>query len=494
MWIDALARWLAGPLGAVLLGYSLFVLGHYMILGVLALREVRHQRRRRQIVDEKALFEEVAPPVSIAVPAYNEELTIVESVRSLMRLRYPSFEIIVVNDGSKDDTLGVLIRTFELRPSKRVLGQRVPRERVRGVYASPRYPNLVVLDVINGGGKAHANNMALAYARQALFLVLDADSLLEADTLYQLALPFAHDPETVLAGGLVLAVNGSQVRQGRITDHRTPRSALALFQTVEYLRAMLIGRLGWQHLQSLFIVSGALGLFSRKAVVGLGGFRTSCIGEDMDLTMRLQRLAQLRLRRPAGAFISNTGCWTEVPEIGRVLASQRRRWHQGLAECLFLNYRLLTGPGTNPGFQIAYLTYLVVDLLGPLFEAFGYVLCLVLILSGRADVPFTLLFFSIIVLGGTMISVSGIALDLMACPRYERTRDIAKLLIVALVENLGYRQVTVVWRIQGLINAILRRRAWGPMIRRGFGPVEGTAPSSATPANHTTTPSASRAA
>lgn len=493
MWTDPLVALINGGLGQFLLVYSLVVVGHYLILGGLAFAEVVRQKRQRQVLDADTLFEgDLAPTVSIAVPAYNEELTIVEAVHSLMQLRYPSFEIIVVNDGSTDDTLGVLTRTFGLRPSKRTLGQRVPRERVRGVYASPQYPNLVVLDVINGGGKARANNMALAYARQSLFFVIDADSLLEPDTLLQLAIPFAHDSDTVLVGGLVLALNGCEVRHGRVVEHRLAKNGWALFQTVEYLRAMLVGRLGWQRLDSLFIVSGALGLFSRAAVVALGGYRTTTMGEDMELTMRLQRFARQKRRSSAAGFVSNTGCWTEVPEIGKVLAGQRRRWHQGLTECLWLNFRLLTGPNTSPGLQLAYLVYVFVELLGPVFEAIGYLAFLVLLIAGRIDVPFVALYFAVLVLGGTMISMTAVAMDLIACPRFERTRDVARLLLIALVENLGYRQITVGWRLRGLVGAILRHRGWGPMIRRGSGSASGGAPSP--PSATAEPPAAQRAA
>jgi len=463
-WAAAAGRsWMA----AFLLLYSLAIVAHYFVLQALAFLEARAQRRQARVVDRLSLFEDdLTPPISILVPAYNEAPTIVDSVRSLMQLRYPSFEIIVVNDGSTDATLDELIRTFRLRSSRRTLRSRVPRERVRGAYSSPDYPFLLVLDVVNGG-KAQALNLALAMARHPLCCAIDADSVLEQDTLLQLVRPFFRDPATIVVGGVVRPANGCRVVGGRVLEARLPAGHWARFQNVEYLRGMLAGRLGWNRLDSLFIVSGALGLFSREAMLAVGGYRTDTLGEDMELVMRLQRWAGRNGRSRAVRFVGGAVAWTEVPENGRSLRRQRARWHQGLAESLWLNRELFVSQHFTFRHGLAFLAQVLFELLGPLVEAGGFLLLLALLAAGRLQVPYVALYLGIFVVGGTLHSLLGIALEAVACPRYRRTRELATLMGYALLENFGYRQLTTLWRIEGLWNAIRRKQVWGAIVRRG---------------------------
>jgi len=467
VWADGLAQASDGWLGRVILTYALLVVGQYLALHLLALADAVREVRAQRLADRLSLFEaDLAPPISILVPAYNEGPTIVESVTSLMQLQYPTTEIIVVNDGSRDDTLERLREAFGLRPSARTLRARIPRERVRGVYSSPDHPFLVVLDVVNGG-KARALNLALAFARHPLFCAIDADSVLERDTLLRLALPFFRDPRVIVTGGVVRPSNGSRVVGGRVVSTRVPRSHLARFQVVEYLRGMLAGRMGWNRMDSLFIVSGALGLFSREAVMAVGGYRTDTLGEDMELVMRLQRWAHRKQRRHAVRFVSSAVAWTEVPETTRTLSRQRARWHQGLAESLWLNRRLLTRESFTVPRAIAFLSQVVVELLGPVVEVVGFAIFAGLAFAGRADVPYAVLYGSLWVFGGAINSFMGLVLEGLVCPRYQRARDVATLLAYSLVESLGYRQLTAWWRIQGLGQALARRRSWGEMSRKG---------------------------
>jgi cellulose synthase/poly-beta-1,6-N-acetylglucosamine synthase-like glycosyltransferase len=457
----------------LLLIYSVAILAQYFSLQVLAFFQALGQERQSRITDRLSVFQDdFAPPISILVPAYNEGPTIVDSVRSLMQLHYPSFELIVINDGSKDDTLDQLVRAFQVRPSHRTLRARVPRERIRGVYSSPDYPFLLVLDVTNGG-KATALNIGLAMARHPLFLAIDADSVLEQDTLLRLAQPFFEHPATLVVGGVVRPANGCRIVGGRIVETRSPRSHLARFQVVEYLRGMLGGRLGWERLDSLYIVSGALGLFSREAVLAAGGYRTDTLGEDMELVMRLQRWGGRTGRARVIRFVANAVAWTEVPESLGVLRRQRRRWHQGLAESLWLNRELLTGQRFRLHHGLAFLSQTAFELLGPVLEAAGYVIVIALSLGGVLDVRAAALYLGIFIAGGTLNSLMGIALEAVACPRYTRTRDLALLMLYALLENFGYRQLSVVWRLEGVWNTLRRKQVWGAMSRRGHQAGEG---------------------
>jgi cellulose synthase/poly-beta-1,6-N-acetylglucosamine synthase-like glycosyltransferase len=453
--------------GRFVLFYGAMIFAQYFVLGMLAFVDARRELRRQQISDRLSLFEgDLAPPISILVPAHNEGPTIVDAIRSLMHLRYPSFEIVVVNDGSSDHTLDAMIEAFRLQPSLRTLRARVPRERIRGVYSSPDYPFLVVLDTVNGG-KAQALNTALAVARHPLFCAIDADSMLERDTLLQLALPFYLDASVVVTGGVVRPANGSVFEHGGMVKTGLSDRAMVRLQTVEYLRGMLAGRMGWNLIDSLYIVSGALGLFSREAVLAVGGYRTDTLGEDMELVMRLQRWAQRNGRRRAVRFVSSAVAWTEVPETIAALARQRARWHQGLAESLWNNRRLLLTETFAPHHGVAFLSQLLVELFGPPIELLGLVLTVGVVVSGHVHSVFPLLYFGMFVIGGTVNSFLGLALETVVCPRYARGRDFIILMAYAALENFGYRQMTAWFRVRGLWNALKRRHTWGDMARQG---------------------------
>ena len=296
---------------------------------------------------------------------------------------------------------------------------------------------------------------------------IDADSVLERDTLLELALPFYHDASVAATGGLVRPANGSTFDAGRVAAAQLSRRHLPRFQTVEYLRAMLGGRMGWEQLDCLYIVSGALGLFSRQAVMEVGGYRTGTLGEDMELVMRIQRWARRRGRRHAVRFVPGAVAWTEVPERVAALARQRARWHQGLAESLWLNRGLLFSLRPPARHALAYLSQVFVELLGPVWELTGLIVLLAQIATGRLDVPFATTYLGVFVLGGTINSLFGIALESVTCPRYSRLRDSALLVCYAVLENFGYRQLTALFRLRGLWNMLQRRHDWGQSARLG---------------------------
>jgi len=467
VWLDLLVAVASGWPGALVLAYSVGVQLLYLTLGLLAFLDARRELHQQQVADRLSLFEgDLAPPISVLVPAHNEEPTIVENIRSLMQLQYPTFEIIVVNDGSKDRTLEVLTQAFGLRRSYRVLRARIPQHAVHGVYSSPDYPFLVVLDVVNGG-KAAALNLALAFSRHPLFCAIDADSVLERDTLVRLALPFFFDRRVIATGGVVRPANGSTIHRGQVLTTRLPTGHIARFQVVEYLRGMLAGRMGWNYVDSLFVISGALGLFSREVVLAAGGYRTDTVGEDMELIMRLHRWSLRQGRRRTVRFVGSAVAWTETPASLGVLARQRARWHQGLAESLWHNHSLLTRERFTFAHACAFGVQLFVELLGPILEIAGYLLCVALLITGRGDLGFVLLYLGIWMLGGVLMTPVSIALETLVCPRYRRGLDLAGILIYALIENLGYRQFTAGCRLFGLWRFARHDRTWGQMRRRG---------------------------
>ena len=275
----------------------------------------------------------LAPPISILVPAHNEATSIVSSVKALLRLNYPAFEVIVVNDGSRDETLQKLIAVFELRKTKRIYHQTIATKEVRGIYVaklSSPWARLVVLDKENGG-KADALNAGINVSEYPLFCSVDADSILERDSLLRVALPFMERADVVGVGGIVRIANGCSITQGFVQTVRLPKQWLPCFQAVEYLRAFLSGRIAWANLGSLLVLSGAFSLFKKATVLEVNGYDRSTVSEDMELVMRLHRTLGDQGRACYIEFIPDPVCWTEAPERFKMLWRQRDRWQRGSA-------------------------------------------------------------------------------------------------------------------------------------------------------------------
>jgi cellulose synthase/poly-beta-1,6-N-acetylglucosamine synthase-like glycosyltransferase len=319
--------------------YFLLLNGMYLLLNLLSMGSLMGYIRQRAETGELAPYLGVEPPVSVLMPAFNEEATIRTSVRSMLQLQYPEFEIVVINDGSKDSTLAVLIEEFDLVPHPEPLRQAVAHQPVQAIYRSRRYANLRVVDKANGG-KADALNAGINAARYGLFCGVDADSILQRDSLLRVVQPFLEDERTIAAGGTVRIANGSQVRGGFLIQAGLPRNWLARFQIVEYLRAFLFGRLGWSPLNAVLIISGAFGLFDRERVMAVGGYRTDTVGEDMELVVRLHRYHREKRIPYRIRYLPDPICWTECPENLGTLGRQRSRWQRGLAESLGRHARL----------------------------------------------------------------------------------------------------------------------------------------------------------
>jgi cellulose synthase/poly-beta-1,6-N-acetylglucosamine synthase-like glycosyltransferase len=282
----------------------------------------------------RVLGSAAAPAITLLAPAYNEALTVSESLRSLLTLSYPNLEVVVINDGSSDDTVAVLQRDFDLVEVLPIFQRRVQSAAIRHIYRSRTSPGLVVVDKDNGG-KADALNAGMNIASGELVCAIDADTIIESDALLRMVRPFLYRNDVVAAGGTIRVVNGSRVRGGRVIDAHAPHGSLPALQAVEYLRAFLTGRLGWNRLGGNLIISGAFGLFRRDAMLAAGGYEHDTVGEDMELVARLRRRAYEHGGPGRVQFIPDPVAWTEVPDTLRVLGRQRDRWHRGLADVLW---------------------------------------------------------------------------------------------------------------------------------------------------------------
>jgi cellulose synthase/poly-beta-1,6-N-acetylglucosamine synthase-like glycosyltransferase len=456
------------------LAYFTAVNAWYLILLVSSLLELR--RHMLLITDESRhllLSSTLSPTISILAPAYNEEATIETSLRALLALQYPNLEIIVISDGSKDRTVQVLIDRFSLVAVKTIYEQRIKTKTVRALYRSSAYPALVVVDKENGG-KADALNVGLSFARGELVCAMDADTLIEGDGLQRMIRPFLYATDVVATGGTIRVVNGSEVKHGRVIKASVPTKLLPGIQVVEYLRAFLFGRLGWNRLGGNIIISGAFGLFRREAVVNAGGYLHDTVGEDMELVLRLKRLSYEKGGPGKIAFVPDPVAWTEVPESAAVLGRQRDRWHRGLADVLWRHRGMMFNPRYGVTGLFIFPYYFFVELLAPVIEVIGLATLALGLAFGMLDWRFAALFYLTAYGLGTALTAFTLILEDLSFHRYQTFRDRGLLFVWALMENIGYRQMTVYWRLRGLWKFLRGRKEWGAMQRKGFSPVAAT--------------------
>lgn len=407
-------------------------------------------------------------PISIIVPIYNEENTVIESVKSLLCLEYPRFEVIAVNDGSTDKTLENLIKAFKLKKVKWVFRKSVETKPVNGIYKSIDNPKLIVIDKINGK-KADALNAGLNISRYPLFCAIDGDSILEKDALLKMVRPFLEYPEkTIASGGILRLSNGCTFEDGQIKKVGMPKNFLARIQIIEYFRAFLGGRMGLNAIRSLLIISGAFGLFRKDVTLACGGYRKETIGEDMDLIVRIKKYLCEKKASFRIHFIPDPICWTEAPETFSSLMNQRNRWHRGLIETLFHNRKMIFNPFYGPTGLFAMPFYLIFEFLGPIIELLGYGIFAALLFTGQLNHPFLLLFFLVAVFSSSFISLFAILLEEYSFRRYPKFSDILIISLFSLLENFVYRQSLSFIRTKAVIDCIKGKKGWGEMKKIGF--------------------------
>ena len=448
---------------------SLLILGYYFLvlfinLTVMALSFLQVGRKMRVVSAGADLREEALEPVSILVPAFNEQATILDTVHSLLQQDYPEFEIIVINDGSKDDTLKLLREAYDLKTLESAWGDELPCGRIRQAFISETHRNVVVIDKENGG-KADALNAGLNTARFPLVCCVDADGLLERDGLKRLACPFARDDRVVAAGGMVRPINGCEIQDGRIKAVHLPERLTERVQVAEYMRAFLSGRFGWERTNGLLIISGAFGMFRKAVLMDLGGYART-VGEDMELTLRLHH-AMLDRKEPYRiAMAVDAVCWTQVPERLRDLRTQRVRWHRGLADALWRHRGMLLRPRYGMVGMAALPVFWFVEWMGPIIELTGYLIFLLLLITGHMTASALTLFLMAYLYGLVQSLMAVIAEDRLS-RSYLDSGDGLRLVLICLIEPLLYRLLVTFWRCTALVPR-KKRADWGSISRKGF--------------------------
>jgi cellulose synthase/poly-beta-1,6-N-acetylglucosamine synthase-like glycosyltransferase len=469
---DDLIRELLRVTDWAIFAYFVALNSSYLVLILMAGLEFGKHLRRQPFAGADDMFRSpLTMPVSVIVPAYNEGKGIVAAVQAMTALRYPRYEIVIVDDGSADDTFERLRAQFDLVEVPRVVPDEVPyRSQVLSVHVARDNPETLTVVRKTNGGKSDALNVGINLARHPLICMVDADSVLDPDALLSVAKPFGDDPLRVAAcGGVVRIANGCKVIGGRVVDVRMPRKWLVRVQVVEYLRAFLMGRTGWSRLGGLVVISGAFGIFRRDLVVQVGGMAYDTIGEDAELVVRLHHHLREMKQDYRVIFVAEPVSWSEAPASLRVLGRQRRRWHRGIAEILRKHRRMIGNPRYGRIGLLALPYYVVFELLAPFIELSALVLLPLGLWVDAVDLAFAWRFALVAYGYGLLVSLVSLFIEEVSFHRYPRWSDLLRGVLAAVLENFGYRQILAVWQVSGVAHAWQGRQAvWGTMHREGF--------------------------
>jgi len=453
----------------IIIAYFFIINTIYLFILVLSIFTINKRKKMRFTYNLDQAFKfRLLQPVSIILPAYNEEKTIVESVRSLLFVRYPSYEILIVNDGSKDNTLDMLKKSFNLIKTDYFYRQLIKTEKIRGIYISKDHKNIIVIDKENGG-KADALNAGINASRYPFFCAVDADTILGENALAKLVLPFINDPEkTIATGGVIRAANDANIQMGRLLEEKLTKNILIILQSIEYARAFFMGRLGLSAINSLLIISGAFGLFKKDDVLKVEGYKKNSLGEDMMLVIKLHKLKRREKRKYRIVFVPDTVCWTEIPSSIKVLKGQRIRWQMGLLESIVENKDMFFNPryGIIGIFSLPF--YFFSEIIPPFIEVAGYIIMITYIFINALPLNYVLHFLCITWIYSAVHSFVAITTEHYEVDTTLKFHHYILKLLISLLENLFYRQINIYFRIIGFFKFFTKKREWGKMERKGF--------------------------
>jgi len=455
-----------------LLIYSILLLCCYMFIGAYSIGEIRTYLRKNSFTDYRVLASSTqAPSISILAPAYNEGANIIENVRSLLSINYNNLEVIIINDGSKDDSLEKLIIAYDLYKTDFFVNKRIPTKDVLGVYKSRKavYKKLIIVDKQNGG-KADALNVGVNISQNDYIVCIDVDCILEQDALLKLAKPFLEDTRirVIATGGVIRIANSCIVENGRLVKVNLPRQFLPRVQTLEYIRAFLLGRMAWSRLNGLLLISGAFGAFDRDIVIKCGGYNHNTVGEDMELVVRMRRYMEEQKVPYKVSFIPDPLCWTEAPASFKILGRQRNRWTRGTIETLQLHKVMFFNPKYGRLGMISYPYWFFFEFLAPIVEFLGLLSFVIFVLMGLIHWSFFIGLLLFIFSFGFLYSVFAILMDVLTYNQYKSSKDLLMLIITAFLEPFIFHPFVVWSAIKGNIDLLRKKNSWGEMTRQGF--------------------------
>ncbi|WP_276373793.1 glycosyltransferase [Chryseolinea sp. H1M3-3] len=451
--------------------YAVAIAVSYLLLAFISMREMKMYMHKNYFIDYKYILSSpFAPSISLIAPAYNEGLTIIDNIKSLMSIMYNNFEVIIINDGSKDDTLAKMIDAFDLVKVDFDLQYTLATKPVKGIYKSRNraFKKLLVVDKENGG-KADALNVGLNISKRELVACIDVDCIIEPDALLKMVKPFLEDSSEVIAsGGVVRIANSCIIEDGRLIEVRLPEKLIARIQVLEYIRAFLLGRMAWSKLNGLLLISGAFGLFKRNIAIEAGGYNHKTVGEDMELVVRMRAYLAEQNRRCRVVYIPDPLCWTEAPSNFQILGRQRNRWARGTFETLKLHKRLFFNKKYGIMGLLSYPYWFFFEWLAPFVEFFGLLFFFMLVLMGMVNWTFFFCLLIVVYTFAFFISMFSLLSEEMSFYKYTHKRDIIKMILTALVEPVWFHPRVVWWSLKGNFDLIKGKKAWGEMTRQGF--------------------------
>lgn len=462
-----------GGFQVMILVITLLIVVSYISLAIHSAFTLRAYLRRNSFVDYNSILScPFIPAITVLAPAFNEEKTIVENVRALLSLYYPDFEVIVINDGSRDDTLSKLIDEYDLELSDYFFEYKIPTQDLRGVYKSriKSFSKLIVIDKANGG-KADSLNAGINLARGELFVAIDVDSIIESDALLKMVKPYLEetDEQVIAVGGVIRVVNDCIVEGGQIAQINLPKKFLPRVQVLEYTRSFLMSRMAWSKLDGLLLISGALGLFNRKIVIAAGGYYARTVGEDMEIVVRMRRyMVESKLPYKV-VYVPDPLCWTEVPDTIKILGRQRNRWTRGMIDTLNIHKKIFLNPKYKKFGMLGYPYWFLMEWLVHIIEVIGLFYFFLLIIFGSVNWEFFGLMFLFIYLFAVGLSIWSILFEELTYHKYEKRRDVINLLLTAFMEPIFYHPLILYWAIRGNLDYLAGNKSWGEMVRRGFG-------------------------
>ena len=447
--------------------FILYMIGYasFLFLSVTVASSTLYQtKRRNQLKNE--LLGKYYIPITIIVPAYNEEVTIESSIRSLLALEYPLYEIIVVDDGSKDKTSQILREVFHMQQVDRPIQLKIPCQPKEAVFETREFKVPITLIRKKNGGKGDSLNMGINAAKYPYFICMDADSVLQYDSLEKIARPVLEEGDTVAVGGVVRPCNGTEIQNGRVVSYHMPNKILPCMQVLEYDRSFLAARILFDKFNGSLIISGAFGLFKKSVVIDAGGYDSNSMGEDMELVVKLHVFCRehgipYRIR-----YATDAVCWSQAPEKLSDLCKQRRRWHIGLFQSMKRHRRMLANPKYGLVGFVSYLYFLIYELLSPYIEIFGLLTVVLAFMVDLINVPFMILFFLIYVAYSAILSLTAFFTRVHTIDLKLTVSDVLKAIGLCVLEVSCLRFILAYVRATALIGYKKKKHVWGKIERK----------------------------
>lgn len=458
----------------IFFGFAIAAIASYIILAIISAFETVNYMKKNSFVNyTEILSSSISPSISIIAPAYNESLNIVENVRSLLSNHYVNYDVIIVNDGSKDDSLEKLIAAYDLIKVDYLINNQIPTKPLRkGVFKStnPAFEKLIVVDKENGG-KADALNFGLNISTHKYVACIDVDCLLLEDALQKMIKPFLEstDEKVIAAGGVIRIANSCKIKDGKLLEINLPKNGIVRGQILEYLRAFLLGRMAWSKLNGLLVISGAFGLFDKKIAMEVGGYDTKTVGEDMEIIVRMRRHMEEKKVKYRVAYIPDPLCWTEAPDNYKIFISQRNRWTRGTIETLKKHRKIGFNREYNALGMISYPYWLLFERLAPIMETLGLIYFLILIFNGEVIWIYAISFLVVAYLFTVLFSIITIITEELTYHQYSKKGMGWQLIKTAFTEPFLNHPFILYAALKGNFDYYFNKKIkWGEMTRKGM--------------------------